>query len=71
MKKVILSIASIMLAAGIFAQAPESFTYQAIVRDNSGQPLPSTAVTFQFNILQGSTMSTLVYSEDQATTTNT
>ena len=70
MKKAVLFFVSIMLAAGIFAQAPESFTYQAIVRDANGQPLPNTPVTFQFNILQGSASGTVVYSEDQATTTN-
>ena len=59
-----------MLAASIFAQAPESFTYQAIVRDNLGNPLGDTSVTFQFNILQGSATETTIYSENQVTTTN-
>ncbi len=59
-----------VLSFNSYSQAPESFTYQAIVRDNSGQPLPNTSVTFQFNILQTSTSGTLIYSEEQTATTN-
>ena len=53
-----------------FAQTPESFSYQAIIRDNTGQPMPNTAVTVQFNILQGSATGTQVYSENHSVTTN-
>ncbi len=70
MKKVISLLTGLIISTLILAQAPESFTYQAIVRDNSGQPLPNTSVTFQFNILQTSTSGTLVYSEEQTATTN-
>ncbi len=70
MRKIILFFASLMLTVSIFAQAPESFSYQAIVRDNSGNPLGDTSVTFQFNILQGSASGTTIYSETQTTTTN-
>ncbi len=70
MKKTITFLTGILLSVIIFAQAPESFTYQAIVRNSSGQPLPNTSVTFQFNILQTSTSGTTVYSEEQTATTN-
>ncbi|RKX19994.1 MAG: hypothetical protein DRP35_06775 [Candidatus Zixiibacteriota bacterium] len=70
MKKLILFFISLMLVTDIFAQAPESFTYQAIVRDNLGNPLGDTSVTLQFNILQGSATGTTVYSENKVTTTN-
>jgi len=70
MKKSILLFAGLLISILTFAQAPESFTYQAIVRDNSGQPLPNAPVTFQFNILQSSTSGTIVYSEEQSVTTN-
>ena len=70
MKKIIFVIASLMLASVIFAQSPESFSYQAIVRDDNGQPLSNTSVTFRFNIHQGSANGSLVYSEDHSVTTN-
>ena len=41
MKKAVLPIAGLVLVLNIFAQAPESFSYQAIIRDNTGQPLPN------------------------------
>ncbi len=66
----IITLVSLFIITSGFAQAPEAFTYQAIVRDNSGQPLPDVAVSFQFNILQGSASGTVVYSEDQSATTN-
>ena len=69
-KSIIITLTNLLIITSVFAQAPESFTYQAIVRDNSGQPLPNSSVTFQFNILQGSASGTIVYSEDQTATTN-
>ncbi len=66
----IITSTNLLISTSIFAQAPEAFTYQAIVRNNLGQPLPNTSVTFQFNILKTSVSGTLVYSEEQTTTTN-
>ncbi len=66
----IITFANLLISTSLFGQAPEAFTYQAIVRDNTGQPLPNTTVTFQFNILQGSASGILVYSENHAATTN-
>jgi len=37
MKKVIHSIIALMLSATVFAQAPQSFKYQAVARDASGE----------------------------------
>ncbi|RKX19995.1 MAG: collagen-like protein, partial [Candidatus Zixiibacteriota bacterium] len=70
MKKTIIFFAGLLLSIVIFAQAPERFSYQAIVRDNTGQPLTNAAVTVQFNILQGSATGTTVYSENHSETTN-
>jgi len=69
-KLIIITLTNLLIITSVFAQTPESFTYQAIVRDNSGQPLQNTSVTFQFNILQTSASGTIVYSEDQTATTN-
>jgi uncharacterized protein (TIGR02145 family) len=54
----------------IIAQVPESFTYQAIVRDASGNPYENLAVVFQIRILQGSTSGSEVYKEEHITSTN-
>lgn len=71
MKKLILSIAVIFaIATSTFAQSPEAFKYQSVVRDASLNILPNQAVGMQLTILQGSTTGTAVYQETFAPTTN-
>ena len=54
----------------LFAQAPKSFKYQAIARDNSGAPMENQSVSFQISILQGSSSGTNVYTENHKVSTN-
>jgi hypothetical protein len=54
----------------LFAQTPDAFNYQAVVRDNSGNPVLNHMVGFRISILQTSSSGTVVYSEIQAPTTN-
>jgi len=60
----------VLFSATIFAQSPELINYQAVVRDNNGIPVENTEVKIQFTVLQSATDGTLVYSEEQTTTTN-
>jgi hypothetical protein len=54
-----------------FGQSPpESFKYQSIVRDASGNMLQNQAVNFQFTLIQGSTSGNTVYQEVFPVTTN-
>ena len=52
------------------AQAPESMNYQAVIRDGSGNVLPSHAIGIQIRILQGSATGSSVYEETFTPTTN-
>jgi uncharacterized protein (TIGR02145 family) len=52
------------------AQAPERFTYQAIIRNNQGAPVSSTTVTIRISIIHGTVDGAIVYSETQTPTTN-
>ena len=71
MKKLISSIiALLMLSAAVFAQAPQSFKYQAVARDASGEVIANQAVSFQISILQGSESGTTVYTETLVDSTN-
>jgi len=72
MKKTITILAAIILLSieGVLAQAPQSFKYQAIARDNSGNILANQNVSFRISILQGSTSGPSVYTETQTATTN-
>jgi translation initiation factor 2 beta subunit (eIF-2beta)/eIF-5 len=54
----------------IFAQSPEVFKYQAIVRNTSGEVLANQNVSFRISILKNNTSGTLVYEEIHTVTTN-
>ena len=70
MKKIIYTLLTVLLSASIYAQAPQSFKYQAIARDASGDVIANQNVGMQVSILQGSTSGTSVYSETFTPTTN-
>ncbi len=70
MKKIIFSLSFILCAAITFAQAPEKFQYQTVVRDNLGAPVVNQGVSFRLNIHEASAAGTTVYSETHSATTN-
>lgn len=70
MKKILLTL-GIML--GLFighAQAPEKMSYQAIMRNGTGQLLTNQSIAVKVSVLQGSPAGTLVYSERLTGSTN-
>jgi len=70
MKKILLSL-GIML--GFFlghAQAPEKMSYQAVIRNGSGQLLINQNIAVKVSILTGSLIGPLVYSERLTGSTN-
>lgn len=70
MKKILLSL-GIML--GLFmglAQTPEKMSYQAVMRNGSGQLLTNQSVAVKVSVLEGSPAGTLVYSERLTGNTN-
>lgn len=71
MKKQILNtIAAVGIALISFAQAPNSFKYQAVIRDASSLILSNQNVGMQFVIQQGAPGGTAVYTETFSPTTN-
>ncbi len=70
MKRILLSLVAILCFAAVNAQAPGSFSYQAVVRNSSGNPVTSQAVSYRFSILSGDVSGPVVYSEKHSTTTN-
>ena len=70
MKKLILSLGTIIIALTSFGQAPEGFKYQAVVRDASNKAMTDQAVGMQITIKQGSIGVAVVYQETFAPTTN-
>ena len=70
MKKLFILIATVMLVASVFAQAPQKMSYQAVIRNSSEALVTNTTVGMQISILQGSASGTAVYVETQSPTTN-
>lgn len=71
MKKIFLLSSLILLGIyTLFAQAPEMFKYQAVVRNNSGEVIKNQNVALKISILQGSAGGAVVYSETHSKATN-
>ncbi len=71
MKKLILFLFILALTVtASFAQAPQKFSYQAVVRDASNNLIANQPVGVQISILQGSAAGEAVYVETQNATTN-
>ena len=70
MKTTILSFMLCLLCVSAIAQAPESFNYQTVVRDLTGQLWSNKNVKFRINILEGSVTGISVYAELHSKTTN-
>lgn len=68
--KRLLTLLFLTISAYVFAQSPEAFNYQAVVRDASGIILANQNVGFRIAILQGSQTGTIVYQESHSLTTN-
>jgi hypothetical protein len=70
MKNFYLSILSLFLSTSLLAQTPQGMSYQAVVRDASGNLLTSQPVGMAISILQGSSLGTTKYAETHTITTN-
>ncbi len=60
----------VLFSLSLFAQAPESMSYQAIIRNTGGSLVASTTIGMQISILKGSDVGTAIYVETHAPTTN-
>lgn len=72
MKKQLLMLSASLLftmSGLIYAQAPQRFNYQAVVRDNSGNVLANQTVSLRITLRQGSPSGTIVYQETHSGTT--
>jgi hypothetical protein len=70
MKKTILFIVVLFTSIVAIAQAPQSFKYQAIIRNSSGDVITNQDVGLQISILEGSDTGPSVYSETWLEQTN-
>ena len=70
-KKLFLIASMVILSiASVFAQAPQGFTYQAVVRDANGKLITNAPIGVRMTILQGSSTGREVYSDEFRPYTN-
>ena len=70
MRKLTSLLLSLLLCVAVFAQSPDSFTYQAQVLNTDGSPKAGRNVVLNISILKGSAAGENVYSETHNTVTN-
>lgn len=71
MKKILLTVGILLGCHLVSAQAPEKMSYQAVMRNSSGQLLTNQNIGVKVSVLQGSPAGAAVYSERLTGTTNT
>lgn len=70
MKNFILLFILSVLTIAVKAQSPQAINYQAVARDNIGNPITNRNIGVRVGILSGSSTGTSVYSETHSVTTN-
>lgn len=70
MKKITVTLFAVLSAVILFAQAPQAFKYQTVVRDSVGDILANQAVSFRNSIRKDSINGPKVYVETHFDTTN-
>jgi hypothetical protein len=63
---------AVLLLVGftLFSQSPQKMNYQAVVRNNAGNPVISTSVKLKFDIHDSIASGPVVFTETQSATTN-
>ncbi len=71
MKKLsILLLSCLIISASIYAQPPQAFKYQAVVRNTAGDILQNQAVGIRISIHDATATGTIIYQETFSETTN-
>jgi uncharacterized protein (TIGR02145 family) len=70
MRKIVTLVSAVLLTASLWAQAPQKFSYQAVIRNASSALVANQKIGIQISILQTSATGVVVYSERHEPTTN-
>ena len=60
----------LLFAGAVFAQTPQGFNYQAVVRNTAGQLMNNRTISVRISILRGSEVGTSVYQQVDQVSTN-
>jgi hypothetical protein len=70
MKKISTLLTLMFVVVQVIAQAPQKMSYQAVIRNSSGELVRSHSIGMKASILRGSVEGTVVYTETLTSTTN-
>ena len=70
MNRIFTVLSAVLLSVSLWAQAPQQFSYQAVIRNSSNALVSSTAIGMKISLLQGSATGNAVYEETHTPTTN-
>jgi len=70
MKKIVTIVLFVVGSIASWAQAPQSFKYQAVARNASGNPIASANISVRLSIRDVTATGTIVYRETHAAATN-
>ena len=70
MKKIVTILATVLLSVSLWAQAPQEFSYQAVVRGAKNELVVNKPVGMKISLLQGSEKGKAVYVETHKPTSN-
>lgn len=70
MKQLFTTFIALLFAAGLYAQAPQYFNYQAVVRNSSNELITNSSVGLRIQLLKGSEFGAASYVETHTPQTN-
>jgi uncharacterized protein (TIGR02145 family) len=70
MKNFVFILSLFIFSGTVFSQVPEKFTYQAVIRNSSGELVTNKQVSMRISILQGSSSGSEVFTQTLNPTTN-
>jgi len=70
MKRILITLAVCLIITGLFAQAPQAFNYQAVIRNSEGEPLPNNITSIKISLLSDTIQNSIIYSETHTTTSD-
>ena len=70
MKKFYSILATVLITVTAWAQSPQKMSYQAVIRNTSGELVASHAIGILISILHDSPTGDLIYTEEQTSSTN-
>src|SRR5687767_4887632 len=69
--KIIVIIICCSISEKIYSQPSQLIPYQAVARDNAGDPIENQAISVKLSIRNITSVGTVLYSETHVVTTNT